>query len=111
MRRDREDALSNRSVKCLILLSLSATLAVQASCARASHRGVSQCGDFGDHAPSATSDHREPETTPYPRLKPIPGKPGFYFIPDGPGGYIDGRGLSKGTVVRSPGTGNRFRIP
>ena len=94
----------------VLLLSV-ATLLAQTGCAPVPHRCASQCGDLGRHSRVGTNDQRHLATTTYPYLKPIPNKPGFYFIPDGPGGYIDARGVARGSLVRSPGTGNRFKIP
>lgn len=44
-------------------------------------------------------------------LEPIPGKEGFYYVPDSPGGYIDARGYPKDSEVKSPHTGTIFLVP
>lgn len=47
-----------------------------------------------------------------PYAEPVPGKPGFVFLPVGKyKGLIDVRGFTPGTEVKDPYTGQVFLVP
>jgi hypothetical protein len=59
-----------------------------------------------------TRQQKATTTRPFPFLRPIPARPGFYFAPgEHTFGPIDCRGFTPGTIVRSPHSQRYYLIP